>query len=253
MPTDNNKPKRRFTFPVSILFRDARNLLAAINNPLYIDAMKLRLGESIASDVNNRISATKDAMNLQATKKGEAGELTEAEALALHTLARLTAGARRTASQVFRGQTVVLHDEFKVGVTEPQGLDADLLRAEVIANSCVVRAVELKTQGWLASDTATLVAAIATLTGKDQEHEDAILDGITLTSDAIRAANALYDELLRVQNAARLQWPLPPAGVEIASETLAARNKFLLDTFPPRDRSQPDGGAGGTPPLTPAP
>jgi hypothetical protein len=74
-----------------------------------------------------------------------------------------------------------------------------------------------------------------------------------LTGDATRAANALYDELLRVQNGARLQWPLPPAGVEIASGILSARNKFLLDTFPPRDRSQPDAGATPAPAPTPAP
>jgi hypothetical protein len=252
MPT-SQQPKRRFNFLLSILLRDGDKLLAAINDPVHTVKIKARLGESIASDVNNKLVAVRDALNLRAAKTGEAGELTKDQKFALHEMERLTAGARRTASLAFRGQKVVRHDEFQVGVNEPQGLDSELLRAGIIASSCAKHAVELGKQGWIAADTASLHAAIATLSGTDQEHEDAIIDRMELTGDATRAANALYDELLRVQNGARLQWPLPPAGVEIASGILSARNKFLLDTFPPRDRSQPDAGATPAPAPTPAP
>ncbi len=252
MPT-TQQPKRRFNFLLSILLRDGGKLLAAINDPAHIALIKARLGESIPSDVNNKLVAVRDILNLQAGKTGEAGELTQDQQLALHEMERLTAGARRTANLAFRGQKVVLHDEFQVGINEPQGLDAELLRAGIIAASCANRATELAKEGWIAADTALLNAAIAKLTGTDQEHQDAIIDRMELTGEATRAANALYDQLLRVQNAARLQWPLPPAGVEMPSGILSARNKFLLDTFPPRDRSQPDAGATGTPPPTPPP
>ena len=76
-------------------------------------------------------------------------------------------------------------------------------------------------------------------------------DSSELTADGTRAANALYDSCLRMQNAARLQWPLPPHGEEIPDGTVAARERFQLETFPPRDRSQPDGGTQGGPPPTP--
>ncbi len=61
------------------------------------------------------------------------------------------------------------------------------------------------------------------------------------TDDLTLAANTLYDGILYdgilyVQNAARLEYPSTRPG------TAAARARFLLETFPPRDRSQPDGG-----------
>ena len=80
------------------------------------------------------------------------------------------------------------------------------------------------------------------------EFQVGIRERKDLTGALTRAANALYAECLAVQNAARLQYPSPQPGTE------AARVRFQLETFPPRDRSQPDGGpqgGGGTPPTGP--
>ena len=64
-------------------------------------------------------------------------------------------------------------------------------------------------------------------------------------------ANALRADCLIIQNAARFQYP---AGTDAAgnARNVSERAHFLLAEFPPRDRSQPDGGTQGGNPL-PAP
>ncbi len=67
----------------------------------------------------------------------------------------------------------------------------------------------------------------------------------------IIAANALYEDCLTLQNAARLQYP---AKIDTTgnAQNVTERARFLLEEFPPRDRSQPDGGTqGGDPPPAP--
>jgi hypothetical protein len=77
-------------------------------------------------------------------------------------------------------------------------------------------------------------------------HQDEALDErLNLTEAKILAANHLYSLCQKVQNAARLQNPANKPG------TPTARARFLLDEFPPRDRSNPDGGTG--PSVPPAP
>ena len=50
-----------------------------------------------------------------------------------------------------------------------------------------------------------------------------------------------------VQNAARLAYPASKAGMDEA--ILVARNRFLLDEFPPRDRNNQEEPAPPTPPT----
>ena len=62
-----------------------------------------------------------------------------------------------------------------------------------------------------------------------------------------RAANAFDADCLAVQNAARLQCLSTQPGTE------AARVRFQLETFPPRDRSQPVGETQTDPTNPPTP
>lgn len=76
-----------------------------------------------------------------------------------------------------------------------------------------------------------------------------------MTNEKIITASDLYHDCLVVQNAARLEYP---GGKDTtgSARNVSARARFLLDEFPPRDRSAPDGGTqGGTaqPPPSPTP
>ena len=244
---------RKFAFPLSTLTKAARDLLAALNDPEYTATMKLRLGESMTSDLNNFISGVTSGTENQGAAAGEIGELTDEQLAIFREVERLVAGARRTARLAFPGNATRLHDEFKVGIETPKTLAAELARADTVRASCVLHAAALAAKAWIAQDTADLAAAIAALTTKDSEHSEKKDDKLDLTNLKTAAANALYDGCLRVQNAARLAYPnkTDANGTEINA---TARARFLLDEFPPRDRSQPDGGTqgGSNPPPAPS-
>jgi hypothetical protein len=206
--------------------------------------MQERLGADIATAFGTLVAAVRTQVLQQSGKTGEAGTVTDLQEQAQQEVERLTAGARRSARLAFPGQDVVLRSEFQVGIDTPKTLAAELDRAGKIQAACVKYATQLATQGWLARDTTALGAAIAACSGHDIDQGEAFADRAEYTADLTRAANALYDGCLRVQNAARLEYPSTLDGTE------AARRRFQLDTFPPRDRTQPDGGT--TPPAPPA-
>jgi len=160
--------------------------------------------------------------------------------------AALTAGARRTARQAFPGDDVKLRTEFQVGINDPQDLASQLVRAQKTLDASVKYAADLKKEGWLPADSTALGTALGTLSGVALDQDEALADRAQFTAALTRAANALYKLCLSVQNAARLQYPSTQPGTE------AARARFLLETFPPRDRSQPDPHPP-TPPPAPNP
>ncbi len=96
----------------------------------------------------------------------------------------------------------------------------------------------------LDEDTAALAASIDLLDGGDTEHEAAKDKKKGFTQGRNLAANALYKMCLSIQNAARLAYPATQAAKDEA--TLVARNRYLLDEFPPRN-----GASNGDKPAPP--
>ncbi len=250
---DNPPPRppmtntRKFRGTLSGLLLAGDQILAAVTDSAYSAAMTARLGATVGADLTALLAAVREELRKQSGKTGDAGTMTQQQKDALQEVERLTAGARRTARLAFPGQDVVLRSEFQVGIDTPKSLAAELERAGLIAAACSKYATELAAQGWLASDTTELTAAIAACAGTETEQGDAVADRVEFTAELTRAANALNAELLRIQNAARLQYPSTKPNTE------AARTRFLLNTFPPRDRSQPDGETPAPTPNPPTP
>ena len=240
----------------------ARRLHDALTDADFATAMAARLDadtdtatDNFATRFEAKIAALDTGDASQKSKTGQAGSLTRGQNAELAEMERLLAGARRSARVAFPGESVKLHNEFQVGNRDPDTLDAELERAKIVLKSCgsAENVAPLKVQGWLPKDTTALDAAVAMFSDGTLAKDDALGDRIGLTGEKTVAANAVYEDALRIQNAARLEYPANKPGTE------AARARFLLDEFPPRDRSEPSGGtqapaAAGTPttPVTPA-
>ena len=247
--------KRKFTFPLSTLLHAADSLNDALGDTDYAPSMVTRLDDPTTTPpsifrtvLETALAAVRTQVQKQGGKTGDAGDLTVEQRAAFAEVERLTAGARRSARQAFPGDQVKLHSEFQVGITEPQDLASQLERAQKTLDASVKYAADLKKEGWLPADATALGTALSALSGLALDQDEALADRAQFTADLTRAANALYKLCLSTQNAARLQYPSTAStpGVE------GARARFLLETFPPRDRSQPD-PAPPTPPPTPNP
>ena len=245
--------KSKFHFPLSVLIGASRRLHDALTDTVFATVMADRLNTDTDTPTGNfatRFSAELDALGAgdvsQKSKTGQTGSLTRSQDTDIAELERLMAGARRSARLAFPSDHVKLHSEFQVGINEPQTLDAELERANLILAGCqqAENVPALKVQGWLPKDTTALAAAIAQLSGSSLAKDGALGERIGLTGEKIVAANAVYADALRIQNAARLEYPANKPGTE------AARARFLLDEFPPRDRSEPSGGTQAPPPST---
>jgi hypothetical protein len=236
---------RKFKGPLSGLLRAGDNIKNAVQDDDYATKMQERLGATIAADLTALLDDVRQQLRDQTGKTSEAGGTTQQQTAAFDEVERLTSGARRSARLAFPGEDVKLRSEFQVGIDSPKTLAAELERANLIKAACTRYATDLARQGWIARDTAALQAAIDACSGSGVDQTEAFADRAELTADLKRASNDLYDKLLTVQNAARLEYPSTRPGTE------AARARFLLDTFPPRDRSQPDGGT--EPPTPPTP
>ncbi len=244
---------RKFHCSLSALLGAARHLADALIDPDYAAALAERLDAKGDKPTNNfvtRFEAKLTALGVddsgQKTQAGHAGTLTRSQKTAFGEMERLVAGARRSARLAFPANPVKLHSEFQVGISDPSTLDAELERAQIILASSrnIDNAVALKEQGWLGKDTDALEAAVGQFADVNLAKTGAVDDRIGLTSQKIAAANAVYSDILRIQNAARLEYPSTKPGME------AARKRFLLDEFPPRDRSEPSGGTQA--PTTPS-
>lgn len=159
---------------------------------------------------------------------------------------RLLSGARRSATLAFPKNDARLHSEFQLGIHEPADFASEIERAGKVHAACLLHADALDDHGLLDEDTTALGAAIDLLDGGDTEHEAAKDQKKGFTKARNLAADALYKQCLSVQNAARLAHPTAKAAKDEA--TLFARNRYLLDEFPPRNREKAD---DNTPPPTP--
>ncbi len=247
---------RTFTFPVSTLIRDAKRFLAALEDPTIGPPVASRLLQPDPDPAkpplafpplfDAQIQRVEKGGTDQSTAVGTGGTMTLEQARAFTELERLMAGARRSAGIAFPANDTRLHAEFQVGVHEPQDFGSELKRAALILAACRTHAAALAAHGWIAADTNALAAAIAILNLADVEHV-AVMDqkkGFTQVRNL--AANTLYKMCLSTQNAARLAYPSTQAAHDAAIQE--ARDRYLLDTFPPRT-----GASAGDPTPTPAP
>ena len=242
---------RKWNFPISTLVSQATVLHDALIDPAYTPSMAERLdldGDTAQSNYATRFASQISTVTSGGTthkgKTGQAGTLTKAQTDALQELERLTNGGRRSARLTFPGDDVKLHSEFQVGIDTPKTLASELERARIILASCQRHTAALKKHGWTAKDTTALDTAITALENTSLDQSNVLDDRAGLTEDRILAGNALYAQCLAIQNAARLEYPSNRPGNE------AARHRFLLNEFPPRDRSNP---SGDNPPPPPAP
>ncbi len=164
--------------------------------------------------------------------------VTQEQIEAFAEMERLLSGARRSANLAFPDNDVRLRSEFQVGIHEPTDFASEIERAGKVHAACLLHADALDNHGWLDEDTTALGNAIDLLDGGDAEHEAAKDQKKGFTKARNLAADALYKMCLSVQNAARLANPTARAAKDQA--TLVARNRFLLDEFPPRDREKPE-------------
>jgi hypothetical protein len=231
----------KFHFPIATLLHEGGLITtAAENNP----ALDLRLPEGYIVAARALIGTVTADVNDMKSQKGGIGGLTAGQNAALVILNKWTGLAKQTATLAFKGQTVKLHEQFQVGVADHFDLANILSRAGIILASVQDPAnlAALKTKGWLDADTAALAAAIPALADADTTQEGGITDGVDSTGLRNHDANALYDSLQTIQNAADIQW-----SAEIAANT-GVRAAFRLDVFPPRGGTTPP----PEPPVPPA-
>lgn len=248
-PYQTMSDKRKFSFPLSTLLHAADSLNDALGDLDYAAAMAERLDDTTPTPpvifrtlLETALAAVRTQVENQGSKTGDAGSLTTEQTAAFAEVERLTSAARRSARQAFPGDEVKLRSEFQVGINEPQDQAAVITRAGKTHTAAVKYAADLKKQGWLPADATALGTALATLGGVVLDQDEALADRAQFTAELTRAANTLYKLCQACQNAARLQYPESQPGNE------AARARFLLDTFPPRDRGPSEPPA---PPPTP--
>ncbi len=175
----------------------------------------------------------------QSSTTGDIGHLTQEQKDALKEVIRLGAGARRSAKLAFPNDTTLLHSEFQVGkhgAADSDAMEDIKTRTNLIIAACEKYAGALKKKGFLPKDAVELETNLGILTGKGLAQGKTLDTRLGLTAEKINEANTLYDMTLTVQNAARLQYPSTKPGNE------TARARFLLDEYPPRDKSDPAGG-----------
>lgn len=237
-PYQTMSDKRKFSFPLSTLLQAAGSLNDALGDIDYAAAMAERLDDTAPTPpvifrtlFETALAEVRAQIQKQGSKTGDAGGLTAEQESAFAEVERLTSAARRSARLAFPSDEVKLRSEFQVGINSPYDQASIIARAGKTHSAAVKYAADLKKQGWLPADATALATALATLTGVAHDQDEALADRVQFTAELTRAANTLYKLCQACQNAARLQYPDTQPGTE------AARARFLLDTFPPRDRS----------------
>ena len=231
----------KFHFPIATLLREGDLITtAAEKNP----ALNPRLPAGLTAATRALIGTVTTDVNNMKNKKGGLGNLTAEQDAAITILNKWTSRAKQTATLAFKGQTVKLHEQFQIGVADHFDLPNIISRANIILASVKDPAnlTALKSQGWIDADTTAFAAASPALAGADTTQEGGISGGLDATTIRNHDANALYDNLQTIQNAADLQWPADdPANT-------GTRAAFRMDVYPPRGSH----GGSDTPPTPPA-
>ncbi|MGL4399614.1 MAG: hypothetical protein ACRCXD_07075, partial [Luteolibacter sp.] len=233
---------RSFSFPISVLTRDAKLLHGALVDTVIGPAVARRLSKKnpvegqpdivFAPRFEAAIRLVENGGIAQSSAVGDVGQLTQEQIEAFAEMERLISGARRSANLAFPGNDVRLRSEFQVGIHEPADFPSEIERAGKVHAACLLHADALDDHGWLDEDTTALGDAIDLLDGGDTEHEAAKDQKKGFTKARNLAADALYKMCLSVQNAGRLAYPANKAAKD--ETILVARNRYILDEFPPR-------------------
>lgn len=236
--------KLNFNFPISLLVQETDLILNAATK--YTAQIGARLPENHVATTRTLATQVSQLDAQQKSDRGDLGGLTAEQDAKLAALQEKLNGARATAKQAFKGQDVKLREEFQVGINKPGDLASVVQRARIVLAGMqkAGHTAPLQAKGWLAADTTALEAAIDALDAADETQEGAKGKPVASTGDRNAKANALYDALVTVQNAANLQWP------ESGAANGVIRGEFRLGKFPPRS------GGGRKPepaPTTPTP
>jgi hypothetical protein len=235
-------PGRSFKFPLALLVKQAGRLQNALNDATIGPPVVSRLAAGFVPAFSTLLEKVSGAPAGTPSHVGDVGTLTQEQNDAFHEMLRLMAGARRTAGLAFKGNSVVLHNEFQVGIHEPQGLGDEVARAKIILAACQKYSAQLAVEGWTAQEATDLDTAIGGLSGIDLQQEETKDAGPGQTAVNIVDANLLYKNCLTIQNAGRLQFPSTKDGNE------TPRARYLIGEFPPHGHDD----TGSTPPTPPA-
>jgi hypothetical protein len=237
-------PKTTFHFPLSILVGEGKLILdAATAHP----ELGPRFKTGFLAGAATLLATVKLQVTGQKQKRGNVGVLSKAQLDEIHNFQHLVHMAKETAKLAFRGQDVMLSQDFFVGVNQPNDLQSQLARGRTIIASIklAANADAIAGQGWTADETTALDTAITGIEGDKTLLENA--KGASLGSTGVRNASAesLYAALQTVQNAANIQWQeSDPANAEVRAD-------FRFGKFPPK-HSAADAPVPPTPPVTTA-
>ncbi|HZL78238.1 MAG TPA: hypothetical protein VFC17_05245 [Candidatus Limnocylindrales bacterium] len=229
-------------FPITTLTYNGSLIVAAGQK---YPAVAARLPASYLTDTAALLAKIPDDVSGQKIKKGETGNLTQAQKASLDTLLHYMNQARKTAKLAFPGQTVKLHQEFQIGAGTQQknNLGSVLGRADIILASVQTTAnlAALKLKGWTDAETTAFTTVRGTFPASTQTQQSGQSDAKKATGVKDADAADLYEHILTIQNAADLEFPaINPANA-------AERDEFRLNTFPPDNHAPP------APPAPPQP
>lgn len=238
--------RRKFKGTLYDLLQAGDTITSAATNVDNAPRLNLRLRPPFADDTVALIADIRAKQAERAGKQADLGTLTQTQETAFKTLTGLTSQARETAKRAFKGNSVNLHDEFRVG----QGTNAAgtiLGDARIILASLqkADNAAAMAGKGWLTADTDKLDAAIGAAGSGVQFGTEGSGDELGQTAWLNKEADDLYDRLLDIQNAADLEWP------DAVPADVAIRAKFLLGVFPYNKPTPPPAPAPA--PATPKP
>jgi hypothetical protein len=196
----------KFKAPLGILVQDGDSILLAAEGRPEIIA---RLKTEFVPEIRQLHTELKTSVPAQASAKADTGELTQEQNRAMEDLKDMLAKARKTAKLAFPGQDVKLRQQFQVGNAGNLRLPLLLQSARIIEASCKAPAnlPGMNGNGWTAAETTALHNRIEELDSTDREQEDSKGIGTGATGVRNDLANHLYDGLLKIQNAADLQYP----------------------------------------------
>jgi hypothetical protein len=238
--------KTSFHFPLSVLVGEGKLILdAATAHP----EIATRVKAGFLPAANTLLATVKQQATSQKEKRGNVGILSRAQLDEIHNFQHLVHAAKETAKLAFKGQDVLLTEEFYVGVNQPNDLQTQLARGRTVLASLQLpaNADAIAGQGWTAAETAALDAIITALESDKTLLENA--KGASLGSTGTRnvSADNLYAALKTAQNAANIQWPeSDPANAQVRAD-------FRFGKFPPKHSAADEPVPPPVPPTPAAP
>ena len=214
-------------YPLSLLVGEGKLILDAANaHP----ELAPRFKPGFLTNATALLATVKQQVTGQKQKRGNVGVLSQAQLDEIHEFQHLVHAAKETAKLAFKGQDVLLSQEFYVGVNTPNDLQSQLARGRTVLASLQLpaNADAIAGQGWTAAETTALTNIITSIESDKTLLENAKGASVGSTGERNASADNLYAALKTVQNAANIQWPeSDPANAQVRAE-------FRFATFPPK-------------------